>query len=167
MSLSGCDQFDLGLTPINDPSGFKGVIHFTNWPAADSVLELRLVIFKNYPSDSTNLIVTVLNALINGEGDIVIYPVIGTTGWQGRYSTDSLAYTITTSGTTLQVGQYNYVALAWRYGTNYMTDWKLAGVYSLTNDVNAPSPLRVLLHKTTGGIDINVDFHNLPPRPWQ
>ena len=30
-----------------------------------------------------------------------------------------------------------------------------------------PAPLRVLLHRTTENVDIQVDFHNLPPVPWR
>ncbi len=153
---SGCDT---GLSPLNEPAGFSGVVRFTNWPPADSVRELRVVAFKNSPTDSTSII----NALLTGEA--VVYPAVGSAGLP--FYVDSISYSFTTKGTTLELGSYNYVALAWRYGPNSFADWRPGGVYTTTPGSFSPAPVLVLLHKIAANIDINVDFRNPPPTPWQ
>jgi len=50
---SGCDK---GLEPLNEPSGFSGVIRFKNWPPPDSALELRIAAFETYPSDTSSIV---------------------------------------------------------------------------------------------------------------
>ena len=153
---SGCDT---GMSPLNEPAGFRGVIRFKNWPPPDSVLELRLVAFKAFPTDSSSI----LSALLLGYA--VVYPPVGTQGFP--FFQDSIAYSFTTKGTTLQVDNYAYVALAWRYGTNFFADWRPAGVYTTRPGTFDPALVRVLLHKIARNIDIDVDFRNLPPKPWQ
>ncbi len=157
LCLSGCDK---GLTPLNEPSGLSGTIHFKNWPPPAQMYELRLVAFPTYPADSTNL----LGALLTGT--VAVYPPFGASGFP-KNGQDTLQFTITTNGTLLQVRNYDYVALAWRYGPGLFTDWRPAGVYSLVPGSNIPTSVRVLLHKTQPNIDIYVDFSNPPPRPWQ
>ena len=160
---TGCDE---GLGPPDEPSGFSGVIRFKHWPPADSVQELRVIAFQSYPTDSATILYDILY------GYAVVYPQIGQpnllrdTSQQVLFS-DSLRYTFTTAGTTLQVGVYNYVALAWRYGPNVFADWAPAGVYSTGPGPFDPAPVRVLLHKTITGIDILADFGNPPPKPWR
>jgi hypothetical protein len=156
LSLSACDE---GLGPLNEPSGFSGVIRFTNWPPADSVRELRLVAFTEYPNDSSGILVALL------EGRAVVYPPVGTSGF--RTFVDTIQYEFTTQGTNLQVRTYNYVALAQRYGPSSFTDWQPAGVYTTQPNSFDPAPVRILLHRITPNIDIEVDFRNLPPKPWQ
>jgi hypothetical protein len=153
---SGCDS---GLAPLNEPAGFRGVIRFKNWPPPDSVVELRLVAFETFPSDSASI----LPGLIAGQ--IVFYPPFGSSGFPTFL--DSLEYAFTTKGTTLQVKKYDYVVIALRYGQNVLTDWKPVGVYTTTPNSFIPAPVRVLLHRITPDIDFQVDFHNTPPKPWR
>ncbi len=157
LCLSGCDK---GLSPLNEPSGISGTIHFKNWPPVSQLYELRLVIFPTYPADSSSLVAMLL------AGGVAVYPPFGVTAFP-KNGQDTLQYTITTDGTLLQVRNYAYVALAWRYGPGILTDWRPAGVYTATGDQLSPSPVRVLLHKIQPGIDIYVDFSNPPPRPWR
>ncbi len=153
----GCDK---GLAPLNEPSGFSGVITFKNWPSDPyTVAELRLVAFTSYPSDS----VAIFPALLAGQA--VVYPPVGATGF-AKY-VDSIPFTFTTSGTTLQVTTYKYIAVAQRYGTNYFADWKPCGVYTLGPGPFDPAPVQVLLHRVVTGVNITVDFNNPPPKPWQ
>jgi hypothetical protein len=152
----GCDE---GLAPLNEPSGFSGVISFRNWPPADSVRELRLVAFQEYPSDSSGIIPALL------AGRAVIYPQIAEKGF--RAFVDTIQYSFTTRGTNLQVVTYNYVAVAWQYGSNVFADWRPAGVYTLQPGTFEPAPVHMLLHQITPNIDIQVDFHNPPPNPWR
>ena len=79
---------------------------------------------------------------------------------------DSIRYSFTSEGTTLDVGVYNYVAFAWRPTAN-LFDWRPAGVYSTGPGQFDPAPVRVLLHKNVTGINIDVDFSNPPPKPWR
>jgi len=160
---AGCDS---GLGPPDAPSGFSGTIRFKHWPSADSVQELRMIAFPAYPADSASILLDILY------GYAIVYPQIGQRNLlldttQQVLGADSIHYAFTTSGTTLQVGVYNYVALAWRYGPNEFADWRPAGVYTLGPGPFDAAPVRVLLHKNVTGIDINADFANPPPRPWR
>ena len=162
--VSGCDK---GLEPLNEPSGFSGVIHYKNWPGPDSLLELRIAAFTEYPADSSGI----LAALLSGKA--VVYPQV-TTGVLGALKilggdrlADTVHYDFTTQGTTLQVATYSYVVVAWRYGPNFFVDWRPAGVYAVNPDSFIPAPVRIVLHRITPDVDIYVDFHNLPPKPWR
>jgi hypothetical protein len=153
---SACDT---GLSPLNEPSGFRGIIRFKNWPPADSVREIRLVAFETYPTDSAGIIGTLLS------GHAAVYPEL-----DKRFPkfVDSIEYEFTTKqGVNLQLRKYDYVILAQQYGSNVLTDWRPAGVYTTQPNTFNPASVRVLLHRITPNIDIQVDFHNLPPRPWR
>lgn len=152
----GCDT---GLTPLNEPSGFSGTIRYKNWPPADSLRSIRLVAFETYPSDSAGI----LTALLSGRA--TVYPTIGQPDLPSYV--DESPYVFTTSGTSLQVKEYTYVAVAVQYGPNILSDWWPVGVYSREFGTFSPSPVRVLLHRIVPGIDIDVDFHNRPPKPWR
>ena len=152
----GCDK---GLEPLNEPSGFSGVIRFKNWLPPDSVLELRLVAFERYPSDTSNII----RALLSGEA--VVYPPVGAKGFE--MYVDSIPYVFSNEGAVIKVTKYEYVVVAHRYGTNFLADWRPAGVYTTTPNSFEPAPVLVLLHRIVPDINIDVDFHNPPPKPWQ
>jgi hypothetical protein len=154
--LPGCDT---GLGPLNEPSGFSGVIRYTNWPSADSLRSIRLVAFESFPNDSAGI----LTALLTGKA--TVYPTIGQPNLPAYV--DETPYVFTTTGTTLQVKEYKYIAVAVQYGPNILSDWWPVGVFTKDAGTFNPSPVRVLLHRITPGIDINVDFHNRPPRPWR
>lgn len=153
---SGCDT---GLTPLNEPSGFRGVIRFKNWPSPDSVREIRIVAFEEFPTDSTGIIATLAT------GRAAVYPEL-----DQRLPTfvDSIEYEFTTKlGINLQLRNYAYIILAQQYGPNVFTDWRPAGVYTARTNTFDPAPIRVLLHRIAQNIDIDVDFRNPPPRPWR
>lgn len=152
----GCND-ELG--PLNEPSGFRGVIRFKNWPSADSVRDLRLVTFETFPSDSAGILLALLG------GRAAAFPAIGQ---KFPMFLDSLPYEFTTTtGTNLQVKNYEYIIIAQQFGPNILSDWQPAGVYTKTPDSFNPAAVRVLLHRVTQGIDIDVDFHHLPPKPWR
>jgi hypothetical protein len=102
---------------------------------------------------------------------VSVYPQIGQPNLlsdttQKVLFADSIRYSFTSEGTTLDVGVYNYVAFAWRPTAN-LFDWRPAGVYSTGPGQFDPAPVRVLLHKNVTGINIDVDFSNPPPKPWR
>jgi hypothetical protein len=154
--FAGCDS-ELG--PLQSPSGFSGVIRFKNWPPADSVHDMRLVVFEAFPTDSAGILLT----LLAGHG--AVYPAIGT---KFPSFVDSLPYVFTTTdGTNLQIKSYAYVIVAQQYGPNVLADWRPVGVYPAVGGSFTPAPVRVILHHVIPGIDMLVDFHNLPPKPWR
>lgn len=153
---AGCDT---GLTPLDEPSGISGVIRFTNWPPPDSCRQIRLVAFEAYPADSANILL----ALINGKA--TVFPATLTGTGLDRF-VDSLSYEWVTKNTNLQVKKYDYFVVAWQYGPNILSDWAPAGVYSTVPLSNVPAPVRVLLHRLAR-VDVSVDFHNPPPKPWR
>jgi hypothetical protein len=166
MSLGGISGCDRGLGPITEETGFSGVITFRHWPPPEQVLELRLVAFMDYPSDSSGI----LTALLSGRA--AIYPHV-TTGVVrsleilGNKSADTVHYTFTTEGTLLKEGTYNYVVVAWRYGPNYFADWSPVGVYTERPGTFDPAPVIVRERRMRRDVDIVADFNNLPPKPWK
>ncbi|MCC6395991.1 MAG: hypothetical protein IT282_03160 [Bacteroidetes bacterium] len=162
--LFGCDK---GLAPITEDTGFSGVITFKNWPPPDSVLELRLVAFEVYPSDSSGI----FNALLNGQAAVYPHVTTGVAGALeilGNRSADTVRYAFTTEGTILKKdATYNYVVLGWRYGPNYFADWAPAGVYTETPGTFVPASVTVRDRRMRKDVNITVDFHNLPPKPWK
>jgi hypothetical protein len=159
----GCDR---GLGPITEDTGFSGIITFKNWPPPDSVLELRLVAFEEYPADSSGIIAALL------AGHAAIYPhvttgVLPSLAILGNKSADTVHYTFTKEGTILKEVTYNYIVLGWRYGPNYFADWAPVGVYTDKPGTFIPGSVTVRERRMREHVDITVDFHNLPPKPWK
>jgi len=166
--LVGCGQkFDGGLSPPTDITGFSGTIYFKNWPDGSLLYELRMVAFNTYPSDSALIIQDV------AYGEVAVYPPIGPPNLLKDTTlhlpgADSIRYVFTTlGGTNLKPGLYPYVALAWRYGPNFLSDWRPAGLYTQGPGPFDAAPVRVLLHQITPNIDFTADFANPPPKPWR
>lgn len=155
--LPACNE-ELG--PLNEPSGFAGVIRFRNWPALTDIHEMRLVAFEEVPTDSAGI----LPMLIAGKA--AVYPPLGQDYFQA--GVDSVEYEFTEkSGTNLKLKTYPYVAVMYQYGPSILTQWRPGGVYSNGPGPFDPAPLRVLLHRVQRNVDFLVDFNNLPPPPWR
>jgi hypothetical protein len=169
---SGCDK---GLMPPpaldpNAPTGFGGIIYFTNWPPLDSVdlvvQELRIAAFKRPPIDTTLLIVEY--AL----GNVIIYPAVGATGYSKRDSSghlrDSIHYAIYFNpGVDVVPATFSYIAMAWRYGPNSLTDWRPAGLYTTQPGTFNPGAITIRKNVFIPNVNIHCDFRNPPPIPWQ
>lgn len=145
--FSGCDQ---GLAPEPPPQyGIAGNIYFKNWPPPDSVLDLRLVAFKNYPSGD------IVSEVLQGKARF--------TSTLGPYGADTISYLLLLS--PLPPGIYEYIAVAQQFGSNLFRDWRPVGVYrNNTGDMTRPGSLFVPANQIVQGIDIKVDFRN-PPQP--
>lgn len=159
--LPGCDK---GLNP--DPSGFSGTIYLTNWPPPDSVWELRLVAFRNPPTDSSNLI------LEWAKGKVLVHPPIGTPAFKKTDSTgrfvDSIRYTVVLHGVSVdEPARFAYIALAWRYSATDFFAWRPAGIYTVHHNSFIPTPITIPKHTFLRGIHIYCDFRNPPPKPWR
>jgi len=153
----GCNE-ELG--PLNEPSGFSGVIRFKNWPPATDIHEMRLVAFEEVPTDSASIIPLLI------AGKAAVYPPLGQDYFQALI--DSVQYEFTEkSGTNLQLRTYPYVAVMYQYGPNILTQWRPGGVYTTGPGPFDPAPIRVLLHRVQRNVDIQVDFDNLPLPPWR
>src|ERR1051326_3742840 len=148
----GCDQ---GLAPgtagntVPRPHGISGVIYFKNWPPQDSVVDLRLVSFKDRPS--TNIVSDVLN----GKAKF--------TGTLNPYGADSISYELILD--PLVPGPFAYPAVAQQYGPSLYSDWRAVGLYHAANASTLPGVINVPADSIVRGINITVDFRNPPPAP--
>jgi hypothetical protein len=142
-----------GLAPTDPESGdrtvFGGMIRFTpkdGWPPADSLNDLRVAAFKEFPPDD------LLEAVLSGEAYFTQNSI--------EFYTDSAYYEIEVEDAPVNI---EYIAVAQQYAGLY--DWRVVGVYSSSADF---SPESIFLEKGEKrlDIDINVDFTNLPPQPF-
>lgn len=150
LSHWGCDK---GLAPIQTqppPYGFKGVVYFKNWPPADIIVKLYVVAFRNYPPGD------IFNEYQNGNlrfsNDLV-----------PSYGLDSIQYEVDLN--PMHVDSIPFVAVGQQYGQNIQQDWRLVGFYHLINDSTKPATVRVFPDSIVEGINIKVDFNNLPQFP--
>lgn len=147
--MAGCDH---GLDPERDVTvqpGMSGRITVRSaFPPTDSLRDLRVVLFRTYPPSG------ILEEFVAGRlrfSDPL--PLDQTTfDWQIR-------------GDDLQ-GTYPYVVVAWLYGADPFTNWRVAGVYAPSGNLQVPEPVDLGAGRFVQGIDIDVDFVNLPPQPF-
>jgi hypothetical protein len=126
------------------------------------VRDLRLVAFESFPSDSAGIFLTLLT------GRAAVFPSDLTSKGSLPKFVDSASYLCNTKvAINLKVEEYGYIVVAQLYGPNAFTDWRPVGVYTTQPNSFVPAPIRVLLHRIAPNIDIQVDFNNPPPKPWQ
>ena len=146
---------DHGLKPTEpdqqQKSGISGKIHYTNWPPADSLFDLRLVVFKNYPPN--NIFEEV------SQGRAFVFPAIGQ---------ESLSFYVDSTNYMMELvpGNFEYIAVAQQYGSNLFTDWLAVGQYDTLSSDNLPTAITVISGEILEDINIEVDFDNLPPQPF-
>jgi hypothetical protein len=149
--ISGCDH---GLAPTeietdDAASGISGTITYLNWPPADSIKNLKIIVFKKYPPDNIFEEVTT--------GRAVVYPA--------DFS-QSLPQFVDSTGYTFPVdpGVYEYVVVAQQYGGLF--DWRAVGQYDTTPEDSLPTAITVSTNLILDNIDIHVDFNRLPIQPF-
>lgn len=153
--LAGCNR---GLAPTQASTsvvqpGFGGTVRFISaWPPSDSVQDLRVVAFYNYPP--TNIFTEVTG------GQAEVYPAIGATGLSKFVDSLSYKFTLDSAAT------FRYVVVAMQYGSNILQDWKVVGAYGYSHGVGQPDSVVVPAGSFVNGIDIDVDFKNTPPTPF-
>ena len=145
----GCDSGLAPETALVPPHGLSGTIYFSHWPPADSLKDLRLVAFRNYPSG--NIVSEILSG--NARYTDTLKP----------FGTDSIRYTLNLE--PLPPGSYHYIAVAQQYGMNLYTDWRVVGLYRDRADTTRPGTVVVPEGETVKGIDIMVDFRKVIPPP--
>jgi hypothetical protein len=144
-----------GLKPLenNQPqkSGISGTISYINWPSADRLFDLRLVVFKLYPPEN------IFDELTAGRA--FVYPAIGDESLP--FFADTTTYMM-----ELDPGYYEYIAIAQQYGSNLFTDWLAAGQYDTLLFDQSPTPITVQSGLLLEDINIQVDFDSLPHQPF-
>jgi hypothetical protein len=144
-----------GLKPTepqqSEKSNISGTISYSNWPPADSLIDLRLVVFEIYPPE--NIFEEI------SEGRAFVYPAIGNE--ELPFYVDSTTYVM-----ELDPGYYEYVAIAQQYGSNFFTDWLAAGQYDTLLSAKLPTSITVISGGLLENINIEVDFDSLPPQPF-
>lgn len=132
-------------------SGFAGTITYKNWPPADSLIDLRIVAFKNFPPKD------IVSEVLSGQA--IIYPALG--GPNLPFNVDTTHYFVPAPG-----GQYQYVVVAQQYGPLVTVNWRAVGQYDLDANLAVPSLIQVPADDTLMHVDIDVDFKHLPPQPF-
>jgi len=152
ISVFSCDH---GLKPLEEKSsqmsGISGTISYLNWPPAENLYDLRLVVFKRYPPGD------IFEEL--GAGRAYVYPAIGEESLP--FFEDTTVYIM-----ELDTGYYEYVTVAQQYGENIFEDWLAAGQYDTLFTDELPTSITVLSGQILDDINIQVDFDNLPPQPF-
>jgi len=152
VAIYSCDHGLRPTEPIqSEKSGISGTIFYSNWPTADSLYDLRLVVFKSYPPEN---IFEEISA-----GRAFVYPAIGEESLP--FYVDSTEYLM-----ELNPGHYEYVAVAQQYGSNLFTDWLAAGQYDTLSSDDLPTAITVVEGELLEEINIEVDFDSLPPQPF-
>ena len=144
-----------GIAPTGTPSepalpgAISGFIYYKNWPPAEEIKNLKLIVFLEFPPD--NIILQVQS------GRAVIHP---------PELSESLPQFVDSTSYELQLdaGRYEYVVVAQQYGGYF--DWRAVGHYDITPADSFPSPVSVISDSILSGIDIYVDFANLPIQPF-
>jgi len=125
-------------------------VFFRNWPPADSLFDLRVVAFKQYPS-----------------GDIISDVLQGKAKFTPKlqpYGAASIAYQLILE--PLPPGRFEYIAVAQQFGPNVFRDWRPVAIYEDTTDsARVPLSLFVPANEILTPVDIWVDFQNPPPPP--
>lgn len=146
-----CDQ---GLSPekeVQASGEISGTVFFKNWPPADSLFDIRLVLFPFYPDSNIILEIT--------SGRAVVYPGLTDTTRLPFY-VESLNYRF-----SLKAGHYEYFAVAHRYGPGIFSDWQVVGHYDTTAQDALPTALNIEPGQTLTDIFIVADFDSVLLRP--
>ncbi len=148
--ITACNE-GLQPQPPVEKSFISGLITYVNgkdkWPPPDSVIEIRVVAFKNYPPKD------IIAEITNGNA----------------YFTEALPKFVDTSSYMLEISKppqtIKYLVVAQQYGSLF--EWRSIGVWTLSGDNTKPSSITIEPGKTYTGLNITVDFDNLPPQPFE
>jgi hypothetical protein len=144
-----------GLEPTNTatlPTQVYGTIAIeggaTTWPPADSLIEVRVVMFQDAPTKPDDVF-----------GMVAGGTAIFTDALMPMFS-DSLSYLLPINNAPRT---FRYVVVAGRVGDNFLTDWIMLAV--ATEQSGVP---RVLTINPQNSMEQNfrVNFLNLPPQPF-
>jgi hypothetical protein len=157
MLLAACDG---GLAPPPPMElGFSGTVYFTpsSWPT-DSLINLWIFASQIYPLDSAK----VYSGLFASPSTIFVYPSLSGTL---PFYVDSLSYSF-----PLHSGTYKYVGVIQQVSLDLINRgirvFRVVGFYKGSTDSSQPGIVIVNDNYQVKGINIDVDFRNLPPQPF-
>lgn len=149
----GCGK---GLTPYPEAegTGASGTIEFTSpWP--DSIKRVHFAVFDSTFEDADDF-----NLLNLKYVSLAIPP--GTSFISYNTFSDSALIN------AIAAGDYEYAAVVASAApalSLVREAWFVAGVYYAGSNINSPGKFIVRENQITTGINIKVDFNNLPPQP--
>ncbi len=147
-------ECDSGLAPPqippSPPYGFKGTVYFQNWLPKDSIKDLRVVAFQNYPPG--DIAAEYFGNRLRFSDELI-----------SSYGANSIPYTIILN--PMDVDSIPYIAVGKRFGDNQLKDWGMVGVYYAIGNSSRPGTVKVFPDSIVSGIDIYVDFNYPPTQP--
>lgn len=149
----GCEG-GLTLPPRIQP-GISGTLTVNGaWPPQDSVQTLWIFASQIFPIDSAKVVSGIL------ENKILLYPAIDKSL---PYNFSTLSYNF-----PLPPATYYYFGVLQRFGPNLVDpkSYKVVGVYSDSLNPLLPATLEVRELEVLPGVNLTIDFYNLPPQPF-
>jgi hypothetical protein len=151
--FTACEDHGLAPTAPEDQQsqepGFGGrILVKSAWSPPDSLIDLRVVAFRNYPPGNIIEEVAAERAIISETLN---------------FNQDTLYYKINTGDLS---ETFQYITVAQRYADNITLHWRAVGVYTLSGDPDAPSSVVLNGSNFVPDVNIEIDFYNLPPQPF-
>lgn len=151
LCFAACGGLDPGELPPD--AAIAGSITYiggtSSWPDTN-VIQVRILAFETQPTTEDE----VIGAITSGKVSI----------------SDTLRRWVADDTFTFKIStpprEFKYVVVAMQNGPNFLKDWLMIGVYSISNDPLQPSTVAVDVAETEH-INFTVDFDNLPPQPIQ
>jgi len=150
-------QCDKGLSPYDveqAQTGISGTVYFKNWPIQDSLYDIRVVVFRNYPPQD------IVGEVITGRA--IVFPGLSEPDTISFYI-DSLTYSM-----QMEAGLWEFLAVAQQFGPDLYNDWRVVGQYvePETEHDSLPSPITLQEGDFLSDLNIQVNFDSLPPQPF-
>ncbi|NIT60274.1 MAG: hypothetical protein GWN00_29920 [Aliifodinibius sp.] len=141
-------------TNPDDLSGISGAIVYQNWPPGDSLKDLRLVAFRDFPPQ--NIFVEIIT------GNAIVYPPIDTSAHL-QFNVQFEEYIM-----ELPPDTFEYIVVAHQFGEDRFSQdsWQAVGQYDTDSD-SLPTPIVVIEDSLLENINITVDFKNRPIQPFE
>lgn len=144
----------LTLPPDVEP-GLAGLLTVQGtWPPLDSVKTLWIFASQIYPIDSSKVASGILS------NQILLYPSIA----------ESLPYNFSSRNFNfaLPPATYYYVGVLQRFDINMLdpNHYRVVAVYSDQATAGVPKAITVHDYEVISGVNLTIDFYNLPPQPF-
>jgi hypothetical protein len=142
---------DHGIGPKEKQTGISGTIYYKNWPPVVELINLKLIVFKNFPPGN------IINEVLSGEA--IVYPEDLSTSLP--INVDSTEFIL-----EMDSGTYEYIVVAQQYGLDVYSNWRAVGHYDLTPLDSLPTEINVIEDELLQNLYIYVDFDSLPIQPF-
>ncbi len=139
-----------GLDPTQLPreAMIRGIVSFRGaWPPVDSLRDLRVVAFQQYPPKD------VLGEVLGGRAIF---------SERLPFYVEQTPYELTVEQVPVM---FRYLIVAQQYGPDLFRHWRVVGVYSSRD--TQPDSIWVEPGGVYPNVDIVVDFDHLPPQPFE